>query len=49
MNPVARTVKLADNAENSDLSRIPNPTPQDLQRMAEYAAVRALLMAGAAT
>lgn len=46
-DPIARVVKLADNAENSDLSRIPNPTPKDLQRMAEYAAVRAVLLGGA--
>ncbi len=43
-HPVARTVKLADNAENSDLSRIPNPTPKDLQRIEEYKQVRAILL-----
>lgn len=43
-NPIARNVKLADNAENMDLSRIPNPSPKDLARMQEYAAVRAILL-----
>lgn len=42
---VARAVKLADNAENMDLSRLPNPTAKDLARLAEYQAVRALLLA----
>ena len=31
-DPVARKVKLADNAENMDLSRIPNPTDNDYAR-----------------
>lgn len=44
-NPVARTVKLADNAENMDLSRIPNPTEKDRARQEEYKQVRALLLA----
>jgi GTP diphosphokinase / guanosine-3',5'-bis(diphosphate) 3'-diphosphatase len=47
-DPIALTVKLADNAENSDLSRIPNPTPKDLARMEEYARVRELLLAAQA-
>lgn len=42
---IARMVKLADNAENSDLSRIANPTERDLARMKEYEAVRAILLA----
>lgn len=42
---IARIVKLADNAENSDLSRIANPTERDLARMKEYEAVRAILLA----
>ena len=44
-DPVARKVKLADNAENMDLSRIPNPTDKDNARCREYEEVRALLLA----
>lgn len=44
IDPIARIVKLADNAENMDLSRIPNPTYSDFQRFEEYKAVRALLL-----
>ena len=44
-DPVARKVKLADNAENMDLSRIPNPTDKDYARCREYEDVRALLLA----
>lgn len=44
-DPIARTVKLADNAENMDLSRIPNPTEKDYSRCREYEQVRALLLA----
>jgi guanosine-3',5'-bis(diphosphate) 3'-pyrophosphohydrolase len=44
-NPVARKVKLADNAENMDLSRIANPTAKDFARLEEYKAVRELLLA----
>ena len=43
-HPIARAVKLADNAENSDLNRIPEPTAKDRERMAEYAQVRAILL-----
>lgn len=43
-DPVARPVKLADNAENMDMSRIPNPTDKDLARLREYEEVRALLL-----
>lgn len=42
-NPIARLVKLADNAENSDISRIKNPTEKDLQRLEEYKAVLKIL------
>ena len=45
VNPVARAVKLADNAENMDLSRISNPTQRDFDRLKEYEEVRALLLA----
>lgn len=44
-NPIARVVKLADNAENMDLSRIANPTEKDFARLEEYKQVRALLLA----
>ena len=44
-DPIARTVKLADNAENMDLSRIPNPTEKDYARCREYEEVRELLLA----
>jgi GTP diphosphokinase / guanosine-3',5'-bis(diphosphate) 3'-diphosphatase len=43
-NPIARVVKLADNAENMDLSRLPDPTERDLARLKEYEQVRALLL-----
>lgn len=44
-NAIARVVKLADNADNMDLSRIPNPTEKDFARLEEYKAVRQLLLA----
>jgi guanosine-3',5'-bis(diphosphate) 3'-pyrophosphohydrolase len=47
-HPVARVVKLADNAENLDISRIPNPTERDLARTEEYKLVRSILLAAAA-
>ena len=43
-NRIARTVKLADNAENMDLSRIASPTEKDFSRLKEYERVRALLL-----
>lgn len=36
-NPLATTVKLADLAHNSDLSRIPAPTEKDFARAERYA------------
>ncbi|MBC8103927.1 MAG: HD domain-containing protein [Cytophagales bacterium] len=47
-DPVATTVKLADLADNMDLSRIPSPTERDYQRLKEYEQVRALLLERAA-
>jgi GTP diphosphokinase / guanosine-3',5'-bis(diphosphate) 3'-diphosphatase len=44
-DPIARAVKLADNAENMDLSRISAPTEKDFARLREYEQVRALLLA----
>ncbi len=35
-NPIARTVKLADLQDNSDLSRIARPTERDRQRIEKY-------------
>lgn len=43
-DPVARQVKLADNAENMDLSRIENPTERDFARVEEYKLVREILL-----
>lgn len=43
-NTIAREVKLADNAENMDLRRIPFPTERDHARLEEYKAVHALLL-----
>lgn len=46
-NPIARAVKLADIADNMDLTRIPAPTDTDYARVKEYEAVRQILVAGA--
>ncbi len=43
-NEIARVVKLADNAENMNLGRIPNPTEKDFARMKEYEKVREILL-----
>lgn len=42
-NPIARRVKLADLAENGDLSRIPDPSSRDLERTAKYERAAAAL------
>lgn len=44
-NAIALAVKLADNTENMDLSRIANPTEKDFARIKEYEQVRAFLLA----
>jgi (p)ppGpp synthase/HD superfamily hydrolase len=44
-DPVARAVKLADVADNMDLSRIAAPTQKDFDRLEEYEQVRAILLA----
>jgi GTP diphosphokinase / guanosine-3',5'-bis(diphosphate) 3'-diphosphatase len=44
LNPIARVVKLADVADNMDLSRIATPTEKDFARIKEYEQVRALLL-----
>ncbi len=43
-NEIARRVKLADNAENCDLTRIANPTERDMARLHEYEEVRDFLL-----
>jgi len=43
-NSIAREVKLADNAENMDLTRIQNPSPRDFARVEEYKIVREILL-----
>lgn len=35
-NPLAKKVKLADLRDNMDLSRIPNPTAKDIERVEKY-------------
>ena len=35
-DPIGRSVKLADLADNSDLSRIPDPTSKDFERLERY-------------
>lgn len=45
-NPIARAVKLADIADNMDLSRIPNPTERDFERLREYEVAHGILLAG---
>ena len=44
-DPIARAVKLADVADNMDLSRIAAPTEKDYARLEEYKQVRAILLA----
>ncbi|MDH1571774.1 GTP pyrophosphokinase [Pseudomonas sp. GD03746] len=44
-DPLARTVKMADLADNSDLSRIACPGPADLARLARYRQASAYLQA----
>lgn len=36
LNPIGKRVKLADLEDNSDLSRIANPTEKDYERLAKY-------------
>ena len=43
-NPLARTVKLADLADNMDISRIKSPTPRDMLRLEEYKKVKEFLL-----
>ncbi len=45
-NPIARVVKLADVADNMDMTRISTPTEKDHARQREYEQVREILVAG---
>ena len=45
-DPVGKAVKLADLMENSDLSRIAEPSQKDLERVEKYGRAIAYLMAG---
>ncbi len=45
-NPIARAVKLSDNADNMDLSRIAQPTEKDYSRLKQYEQVRTILLEG---
>jgi len=45
-DPIARQVKIADVTDNMDISRIPEPTARDHERLEEYAAVIAYLRDG---
>lgn len=45
LDPVGKAVKLADLMENSDLSRIAEPSQKDLERVAKYGRAIAYLMA----
>ena len=42
-NPIGRRVKLADLEDNSDFSRIANPTVRDYERMEKYGRAIALI------
>ncbi len=43
-NPTAVAVKLADLADNMNLSRIPNPTSEDRERVEKYETARRVLV-----
>lgn len=45
LDPVGKAVKLADLMENSDLSRIAEPSQKDLERVAKYGRAIEYLMA----
>ena len=46
LDPVGKAVKLADLMENSDLSRIAEPSQKDLERVEKYGRAIRYLMAG---
>lgn len=43
-NPLATSVKLADLKHNSDLSRIPNPSSKDYERIKKYEKAKNILL-----
>jgi GTP diphosphokinase / guanosine-3',5'-bis(diphosphate) 3'-diphosphatase len=43
-NPIALRVKLADNADNQDMTRLGDLTDEDRERLAEYRRVREFLL-----
>ncbi len=43
-DPISRTVKMADLLDNSDMSRLPNPTDKDLERLEKYRKAMELLL-----
>lgn len=43
-NTIAREVKVADNVDNMDLTRLPDIDEKDLHRIREYALVRRILL-----
>ncbi|ASP37347.1 guanosine-3',5'-bis(diphosphate) 3'-pyrophosphohydrolase [Bacterioplanes sanyensis] len=43
-HPLARAVKLADNSENMDLTRLSNITHKDIERQRQYQHVREILL-----
>ena len=45
LDPVGKAVKLADLMENSDLSRIPEPSQKDMERVEKYGRAIQYLMA----
>ena len=45
VNPIGRVVKLAEVNDNSDISRIQNPTPLDMERVENLLMVREILLA----
>lgn len=44
LNPIGRKVKLADLADNMDLSRIANPTEKDYKRLKKYKKAKEYLL-----
>jgi (p)ppGpp synthase/HD superfamily hydrolase len=49
MNPISRAVKLADLADNLDVTRLGVVTEKDARRLTKYLAAREMLLAAAST